>query len=73
MTDELKLEEVVVKEVADLSDEEKTFLKETKDELTEEQKETFKSVLEEGEGEGEGGPKKEGEEKPKDGPVLGQD
>lgn len=45
--DELKLEEVVVKEVADLSDEERTFLKEKKEELTPEQKEKFKEVLEE--------------------------
>ena len=48
MVDELKLEEVVAKEVADLSDEEKTFLKEKATELTDDQKEKFKEVLEAG-------------------------
>lgn len=45
MEDELKLEEVVAKEVANLTDAEKTFLKEKESYLTDEQKEKFKEVL----------------------------
>jgi len=43
----MNLEEILKKDIADLTDEEKTFLKDHKDELTEEQKETYKDIVEE--------------------------
>jgi hypothetical protein len=54
----MNLQELLAKKVEDLSDEEKAFIVEHKGELNDEQKETFKSVLDtdggDGEGEGEG-------------------
>lgn len=44
----MELETIVAKEVADLNDEEKTFLNEHKDELSDDNKEKFKEVLEGG-------------------------
>ena len=48
----MELETIVEKEVADLNEEEKTFLVEHKDDLSNEQKEKFASVLEDDSGSG---------------------
>ncbi|KKL11661.1 hypothetical protein LCGC14_2543560, partial [marine sediment metagenome] len=53
---DLKLEDILEKEATDLEDNEVEFLKEHKDELSDEQKETYKDVLEEGAGGGAGDP-----------------
>jgi len=58
---ELKLEDILEKEPTDLEDEEVNFLKENKDQLTDEQKDKFKDVLAEDEG-GEGNESGEGGE-----------
>ena len=53
----MDIKDILAKDIKDLSDEEKTFVKENKDQLTEEQTTTYKDVLEdtkEGEDEGEG-------------------
>lgn len=47
MADELNLDEIVTLPPEDLSNEQKTFLNENKDSLTDEQKETFKDFLKE--------------------------
>lgn len=58
----MNLQELLAKKPEDLTPEEAAFVREHKDELTEEQTETFKSVLEDaGEGEGEGNGEGEGE------------
>lgn len=44
---DMSLEEIIKKEIEELTDEEKSFLKEHKDELEEEQKEKFKTLFEE--------------------------
>lgn len=44
--DTMTLEELLKKDVSELTDEEKKFLKEHADELTDEQKETYKDILE---------------------------
>lgn len=46
MGEELSLDTILPKEAADLSDEEKVYLKENVNQLTGEQKEKFASVLE---------------------------
>ena len=58
----MKLQNILAKEVADLTPEETTFLRENVEELTDEQKETFESALQDaGEGGGEGEGSGEGE------------
>ena len=56
----MELETVVAKEVADLNDEEKAFLVEHKDDLSDEDKEKFASVLEDNSGNGDGGTEGDG-------------
>lgn len=46
---EMNLEEILLKKAEELSDEEKAFVKENRDKLTDEQKTSFKDLLEEGE------------------------
>jgi cation transport regulator ChaB/phage I-like protein/predicted RNA-binding Zn-ribbon protein involved in translation (DUF1610 family) len=48
LTKGMNIKELLEKEPTELTDEEVVFLKENQEELTDEQKETFKSVLEEG-------------------------
>ena len=58
------LEEILNKGVEELNEEEKKYLREHKEDLTAQTKETYKSVLEEETGEGE---KKESEDKKEEG------
>ena len=64
----MTIEEVLAKEVEDLTDDEKAFLKEHKDELTDEQTEEYKEVLTEGEKKEEEGKEVKKEEVKKDEP-----